>query len=166
MRYCVLFGSPHKDKKTARLLKSFLEKEKTDNFDIIYAYDTPLEPCTDCGGCAEGGGCVKSDFPVVQSIYERISEADVFVLASPVYFNSAPAPLKCIIDRMQPYFIKKYVLGQRGEKKPRGVLILCGGEKEREGRREMLKTQYKYVFDVLGFDISEFIYAANTDAEK
>ncbi|MBQ3379030.1 MAG: flavodoxin family protein [Clostridia bacterium] len=166
MRCFVLFGSPHKNGNTVRLLNDFLKKERISEYDIVFAYDISLSPCTDCGGCRKDGSCVKTDFNIVKSIYEKIVSADIFVLASPVYFNSAPAPLKCAIDRMQPFYIKKFVLGDRTKKKPRGVLILSGGEKEREGKREMLKEQFKYVFDVFGFEISEYIYAAGADAEE
>ncbi|MBQ1435268.1 MAG: flavodoxin family protein [Clostridia bacterium] len=166
MRCCVLFGSPHKEGNTARLVSDYLNKTGIKEADFIYAYEYNLGPCVDCGGCRNEEKCRLDDFDAVKNIYERITSADVFILASPVYFNSAPAPLKCIIDRMQPYYIKKFVRGERGKKKPGGVLILSGGEKERKGRRDMLKAQYKYIFDVFGFDISGFIYEAGSDDLK
>lgn len=162
MKYAVLFGSPHKNGNTKKLCKEYLAGIDDENVSYINAYDIKIEPCMGCGLC-ENGECPKSDFENVKMIYDKIREADVFILASPVYFNSVPAPLKCIIDRMQPYYIKRFVKREKGEKKENGVLLMCGGEKEREGKREMLKNQMKYIFDVFGFEMKEFIYNSGTD---
>lgn len=162
MKYTILFGSPHKCGHTAMALKYFLESRGIKEYEIIYAYSTILSPCIDCGAC-DNGQCVKNDFLVIENIYKKITSSDAFILASPIYFNSVPAPLKCIIDRLQPYYIKKFIQGKKEEKKSKGILIMSGGEKEKAGTKDMLKTQLKYVFDVLGFEIEEFIYLPNTD---
>jgi len=165
MKYTVLFGSPHKRGATASLLAEYInEHDDIDSFEIIHAYDVTLKPCIGCGGCIKGK-CVRDDSYVAEEIYKKISSADAFILASPVYFNSVPSPLKCIIDRMQPYYMKKYVLGDREELKKGGVLLLCGGEKEREGRKEMLKVQLKFAFDVFGYEISDYIYKTGLDVK-
>lgn len=36
----------------------------------------------------------------MQEIYERLSDADVIVIATPIYFYGISSQLKCIIDRL------------------------------------------------------------------
>lgn len=53
--------------------------------------------CRGCYRCTESGRCVIDDD--VPSIVDSIQDADVVVMASPVYFYSVDAQLKAVIDR-------------------------------------------------------------------
>lgn len=57
-----------------------------------------VAPCSACYYCREhGGACVHRDD--MAEILQRMIDADVLVLASPVYFYSIDAQLKAVIDR-------------------------------------------------------------------
>ena len=55
-------------------------------------------PCSGCYYCStHGGACVHKDD--MADILQKMIDADVIVLASPVYFYSISAQLKTVIDR-------------------------------------------------------------------
>ncbi|HIV02491.1 MAG TPA: flavodoxin family protein [Candidatus Aphodoplasma excrementigallinarum] len=56
-----------------------------------------ISPCTACYGCIKSHTCVKKDD--MASIQQRMIDADVIVLATPVYFYSMAAQMKMMIDR-------------------------------------------------------------------
>lgn len=57
-----------------------------------------IAPCIGCYYCAANGGkCVHNDD--MAEILRKMIEADVIVLASPVYFYSVDAQIKAVIDR-------------------------------------------------------------------
>lgn len=58
--------------------------------------------CTGCGVCNETAKCVIRDD--MDDILKRMVEADVIVLATPVYFYSMNAQLKTMIDRTFPKY--------------------------------------------------------------
>ena len=56
-----------------------------------------LHPCLGCYGCRNTHVCVRKDD--MQEILPKLIEADVIVLASPVYFYSVSSQMKMMIDR-------------------------------------------------------------------
>ena len=59
-----------------------------------------IAPCLGCYYCASHGGeCVRRDD--MADLLQQMIDADVIVLASPVYFYSINAQLKAVIDRTQ-----------------------------------------------------------------
>ena len=57
-----------------------------------------VAPCSGCYYCStHGGACVHKDD--MADILQKMIDADVIVLASPVYFYSISAQLKAVIDR-------------------------------------------------------------------
>lgn len=58
--------------------------------------------CTGCGVCNTTHRCVQKDD--MESLLEKLADADVIVLATPVYFYSMCAQLKVMIDRVCPRY--------------------------------------------------------------
>lgn len=57
-----------------------------------------IAPCSGCYYCRDNGGkCVHKDD--MAEVLQKMIDADVLVLASPVYFYSIDAQLKAVIDR-------------------------------------------------------------------
>ena len=56
-----------------------------------------IAPCSACYYCKNSGECVHKDD--MAEILQKMIDADVLVLASPVYFYSINAQLKAVIDR-------------------------------------------------------------------
>lgn len=64
----------------------------------IRVAEKKITPCSACYHCSNNNGkCVFKDD--MEEILEKMIQADVIVLASPVYFYSISAQLKALIDR-------------------------------------------------------------------
>ncbi len=60
--------------------------------------------CLGCGVCNATGKCVQKDD--MAEILQKMVEADVIVLASPVYFYAMNGQMKTFIDRTVPQYTK------------------------------------------------------------
>ena len=56
-----------------------------------------IQFCTVCYACKKTGSCIQKDDAV--EILQQMTEADVIVLATPVYFYSMAGQVKTLIDR-------------------------------------------------------------------
>ncbi len=96
----VLAGSPRKNGNSAALCKAFVRgaEESGNQTELIYLRDKKIGYCMACYHCKEKGVCIIKDD--VAEILEKMNDADVIVMASPVYFYSIDAQMKALIDRV------------------------------------------------------------------
>ena len=97
----ILVGSVRKNGNTARLAQSFAEgAEEHNNVEIVSVADYNVNPCIGCNSCftREGNQCFQNDDMV--RIYEKLRNADIVVVTSPVCFNGISAQLKAVVDRL------------------------------------------------------------------
>ena len=97
----ILIGSMRKNGNTARLVQSFADGSvQNNNVEIVCVADYNVNPCIGCNSCfvREGNKCFQDDDMV--KIYEKLRNADIVVIASPVYFYGISAQLKAIVDRL------------------------------------------------------------------
>jgi NAD(P)H-dependent FMN reductase len=97
----VLVGSVRKGGNTDLLARSFADGAGKDNdVEIISVADVKVNPCRGCNAClsTEGNLCIQKDD--MSWIYGKLAEADVLVIASPVYFYGISSQLKAVIDRL------------------------------------------------------------------
>jgi len=80
---------------TAHTLKAISEEGM--ETELIRLAGLHIQPCNACMACKKEETCPIEDdlFP----IYTRMKEADAIILASPVYFGSATALLKALMER-------------------------------------------------------------------
>lgn len=131
MKTMILEGSARRRGRTAELVE-FLRLRLPGEVTVVRAYDTPVSPCRDCRYCLSHPGCAVKD--EMQDLYPAIEGCDNLIIASPLYFHSVPAPLKTIIDRLQPYWAAT-VRGDEGQiSTKRGALLLVGGAPPFEGQ--------------------------------
>jgi len=94
-----IVGSPRKGGNTEILTSHTLKAIAEEGLDtkLIRLAGLDIRPCDACRICREGGSCPIDDdlFP----IYNKMKEAEAIILASPVYFGSATAQLKALMDR-------------------------------------------------------------------
>lgn len=96
----ILSGSPRKGGNSDLLCDEFMRgaKEAGNNVTKINVASKKIAPCHACYFCREHGGeCAYKDD--MAEILQAMIDADVLVLASPVYFYSIDAQLKAVIDR-------------------------------------------------------------------
>ena len=96
----VLSGSPRKQGNSDILCDEFCKGAIANGNAVekIRVADKKISHCLGCYYCKDHGGkCVFQDD--MSDILQKIIEADVLVLATPVYFYSMSAQLKTVIDR-------------------------------------------------------------------
>lgn len=98
----ILNGSPRANGNTKGLIDAFVEGcEKNGN--IVTCFDLQKMNIHGCLGCFGGGKDISS--PCVQKddmsqIYPKYVEADIVVLASPMYYWGLSGQIKCAFDRL------------------------------------------------------------------
>lgn len=100
MNILILSGSPRKGGNTELLVEAFAKgAAKYHLVEIVSVRDVKVNPCLGCNACFKSlnNTCAQKDDMAV--IYEKVSQADMLVIASPVYFYGISAQLKAIIDR-------------------------------------------------------------------
>ena len=96
----ILSGSPRKNGNSDLLCNEFMRGalESGNEVEKIRITEKKVSPCSACYYCRDHGGvCVHKDD--MADILQKMVDADVLVLASPVYFYSINAQLKAVIDR-------------------------------------------------------------------
>ena len=100
MNILILAGSPRKGGNTELLVGAFVEgASQKHHVEVVSVHDYKVNPCMGCNACFknEANACVQNDD--MSLIYEKMSQADMLVIASPVYFYGLSAQLKAVIDR-------------------------------------------------------------------
>lgn len=95
----ILSGSPRKGGNSDLLCDEFMRgaMESGNEVEKIRVASKKIAPCSACYYCKNSGECVHKDD--MAEILQKMIDADVLVLASPVYFYSINAQLKAVIDR-------------------------------------------------------------------
>ena len=99
MKAIAIVGSPRKNGNSEILTRHTLEAIEEEGLDteLVSLAGLEIKPCTACMVCKKEERCSIEDdlFP----IYTRMKEADAIIFASPVYFGSATAQMKALMDR-------------------------------------------------------------------
>ena len=146
-----LQGSPRIKGNTSILLSSFLaEAERlgahTKNLDVARINTSP---CQECGTCEKKGFCPIDDD--MQQVYPLLRQADIIVMATPIFFYGPTAQMKALIDRSQALWSLRYVfrLMDPGRKWRQGFLLSVGATKGKN-LFEGTVLMAKYFFDAVG----------------
>jgi multimeric flavodoxin WrbA len=132
MNILVILGSPRKkgnSETLAQTVISGIEERKSCTVEYVYVHGLKLSPCLGCGGCEKTGNCVVKDD--LTELYEKVDQADVVFLVTPVYFYGPSAQIKTFIDRFQARWSRKYLLNHthRPEENRKGYLIATAATK-------------------------------------
>ena len=139
-RVVILTGSMRKGGNTDLLAHAFAEGAGTHHtVEIVSVADYSIQPCIGCNSCftREGHQCFrKDDMPV---IYEKLKQADIVAIASPVYFYGLSAQLKAMIDRLHTPMRNTFPI--------RKLALLLVGAAELPGLFDPIKLQYQMILD-------------------
>lgn len=104
---------------TSLLLESMKAAQDAGHFtEIMFLSELNISPCRGCGACSAKGICIiNDDIPKLQ---DKLINFDRFIIAAPIYFMGINAQAKMMIDRMQPFWARKY-LHQQSISSPSGV---------------------------------------------
>ena len=119
MKILILNGSPRPNGNTAAMAAAFAKgaRENGHQVDVINVCRKKIAGCLACEYCHKKDSgherqCVQQDD--MQEIYPLLDEAEMIVLASPVYYHSFSGQLQCAVNRIyaldKPKHLKKAAL--------------------------------------------------------
>lgn len=144
-------GSPRKKGNTSFLLSAFMQAvEKLGaQTKVIEVAQKNIIPCKEYVVCEKKGYCPIDD-DIKTEIYPLIRQAEVVVLASPIFFFNMTAQLKAVVDRCQLFWARKYKfkLTDPAKKTKRGFLLSVGASKGKS-LFDGIELTARYFFDAI-----------------
>lgn len=136
-RLLILNGSPIRGSNVDVISKEIAKGAAENGWtsETIYLNDYVIKPCQSCGVRDDDDICIFHDD--IYPVYEKFSNCDAVIAASPIYFDSVSAQLKLFIDRCNCYRpLKKsrdgkLFLEKKQWKKRKGIVVLVGGERQK-----------------------------------
>ncbi len=156
-------GSPRIRGNADLLLEEALKGAKSQGAEVekIVVDKLEIAPCKEYLGCFKNGNCVIRDD--MDEIYPKLLEADVVIIASPMFFYGVSSQVKALIDRCQALWARKHVLKQslpEGDRK--GAFIAVGATKgERLFEGSILTV--KYFFDAINVKYADELLVRGVD---
>ena len=149
-------GSPRRKGNTSFLLSAFMQAADKlgAQTKIVEVTRQNIIPCKELIVCEKKGYCPIED-DVKTDIYPLIRQAEVVVLATPIFFFNMTAQLKAVVDRCQLFWARKYrfKLADPAHKTKRGFLLGVGASKGKS-LFEGLQLTAKYFYDAIDAQFS------------
>jgi multimeric flavodoxin WrbA len=162
-RILCLAGSPRRYGNSERLLDALIAGVEAAGGEAVklVAKDAGVSVCLGCNACSKDGRCIQRDG--MDEVFAQFDAADAIVVASPVFFATVPAVLKTLIDRCQPYWVRRYILKEpRPATKRPGAILLVGGGGDPYGTACALNP-IKSVFAVLSVGADHVLEVVGPD---
>ena len=166
MDVLLLNGSPRKNGNTAHALRAIEDGLKRHHtVESLNVYDFSFRPCRNCDACKRNGGnCIQADDTV--GIINKITDADLVIFGSPVYWWGISAQLKDVVDK----FYSRDTESADGKtptlrtKKKIGI-VACGAETVDDIEYRLISDQFHCIAKFLGWEVvlDESISAAAAD---
>jgi multimeric flavodoxin WrbA len=143
MKVIAISGSPRSKGNTERLAQQALDAIAAEGVEteLISLAGMTINPCDACMACASSPTCsIEDDFGPV---YKKMVEASGIIMASPVYFGSATANIKALMDRAG------YVARHNGNlfaRKVGGPMVVA-----RRAGQNFTFAQLMFWYSILGF---------------
>lgn len=137
-RIVILMGSPRKHGNTDLLVNAFVEGAKENNqVEVVRVSEYEVSPCLGCNACYKNENHACSQKDDMNDIYLKLADADILVIASPVYFYGISAQLKTVIDRLHTPMRQQFAIKKT-------ALLLVGAARIPE-LFDSIKLQYKLI---------------------
>lgn len=137
MKILILMGSPRKEGNTAQLTEPFINEAKALGAEVetVWLYGMNIQGCISCRSCQKEWDkincAIKDDMGI---IFDKVQNADIIVLATPIYSWYCTAPMKAVLDRLV-YGMNKYYGDEVGpslfEGKKMAIITTCGYKPDR-----------------------------------
>jgi multimeric flavodoxin WrbA len=168
-------GSP-RERNTVYMLKTVLDATGFD-YDLIPLKDKSIHSCNACGGCYRSHKCIVKDD--MQEIYNKLLNADIFILGSPTYFDNVTAIMKSFMDRCLPLYLSEELKNKKvallsvgnfkeGEiiKNPAEAIKNPNLEKEMEDSVKKCINAMENFSEIMGLKLVGTVIAINGDAKS
>lgn len=131
MKAIALLGSPRRNGNSSGLAQTCIDQltEKGYEVESFNLNSLNLKGCQACDGCkGKSETCIIMDD--LSPILEKIKDADILILASPVYWGEVSAQMKAFIDRTYSLLTPEFITGPIRHRLPPGkklIFILSQG---------------------------------------
>lgn len=163
MRILGIMGSPRLGGNTDLLLDAALDGARHGGAEVekVVVDKLNISPCREYYACLEDGNCAIRDD--MDALYPKLLEADVVVVASPMFFYGITAQLKAIIDRSQALWARKHVLKRSWPGEGRKGAFIAVGATKGETLFAGSKATVKYFFKTIGVEYAEELLIRGVD---
>lgn len=154
MNILVVTGSPRKNGNTEIMAEVFAQSstEAGHQVTIRKLSEKKVNPCIACKYCfTHDGTCVQKDD--MNELLKDLNQADMLVIASPIYWFDVSAQTKCFIDRM-------YAFAKKGFHIKSIAMLLNSGA---DGVYGAAETQLKAIASYLKWEIKGIIKIPNLE---
>lgn len=141
MNILILNGSPRPQGDTKKMINTFVAAANQHQITIVDVCKKNINGCLACEYChTKGNGtCVQIDD--MQEVYELLNQAQMLILASPIYYHGISGQLKCVIDR---FYAAVYPKGPKNLKKI-AMFLSSGDDNMYDG------AKFSYDGDFVGY---------------
>ncbi|MBQ9003543.1 MAG: flavodoxin family protein [Eggerthellaceae bacterium] len=182
MKRLIIVGSPRTNGRSAHLAEMLFEanidEHPEDELFLVPLSEIEVGPCIACDACrkktpvtfknddgaevTEGRHrCVFDDD--MQTLYDLVDDVDEITIVTPIFFSGAPAQLKCLLDRLQPYF---WAHGGKYPKAKRPATLHVIGEGGDPYGYDALVSEVKSALAVAGFRLERLLdWVGRIDAD-
>jgi multimeric flavodoxin WrbA len=161
-----IYGSPRKGGNSDRLLDEALRGARSAGAKVstLRCSELNLSGCLECGGCDNTGVCVIDDD--MQSVYPKLVDADIVIIATPMFFYGPTAQLKTLIDRCQALWSKRMLEKTPEQRKQydggKGYLVAVGATKGKT-LFDGVQSVAKYFFDALDMTYAGGVFVRSVE---
>jgi multimeric flavodoxin WrbA len=157
-----IMGSPRIKGNSDLLLDEALKgaQEQKAETEKIVVDKLNLTACREYYACLKDGKCVIKDD--MDEIYRKLLDADIIIVASPIFFYTVSAQLMLLISRCQAIWARKYVLKDLDIPMRKGAFIAVGatrGQKLFDGP----KLTVHYFFQAINVEYKEELLVRGVD---
>lgn len=163
MQVLGIMGSPRVKGNTDLLLDEVLKGAESEGAEVekLVVDNLSISPCKEYNGCLRDGNCVIRDD--MDDVYRKLLEADVVIVASPMFFYGVPSQLKALIDRCQALWARRYVLKQEPPDLGRKGAFLGVGATRGEKLFDGSILTLKYFFQAIGVEYASDLLIRGVD---
>jgi multimeric flavodoxin WrbA len=122
MNVLFITGSARENGITERMCNMVASAMPGAEITFMRPHKMDIRHCTGCGSCSVSGKCATDDD--MHHIYRTAGDADVIIIATPIYFSGPSSIMKQVIDRFQCL----WAAGKGNGKKRTAALIAAGGD--------------------------------------
>lgn len=136
-KYILILGSPRKGN-TDYILSEIFNK-LGNGAKLVFLRDLKINFCKGCLACYETGKCVQADD--MEGLFQKLLEAKLIILGSPLYYGNVSALTKNFIDRTIPAYDHELL------KNKKIISIMVGGgdtATTEEFHKEVIRGFVKY----------------------
>lgn len=163
MKILGIWGSPRKGGNSEVLLQAFLDgaAEGGGEVERLALRELKITPCLEIYHCFKDGTCpIKDD---MLPLYDKLLEAEVVALASPIFFYGVSAQAKAFIDRTQALWSRRYIIKKDFPGPERQGVLLCTGATHGKLLFVGARLTAKYFFDAINVTYAAEILVRGVD---